>query len=534
MTNDEIHTQACGLAKAAMHLAAKGKMSALDLSRQAVELASDSFTLSAHCRVALQLYDTDALENAVRLMEAQSEECPALHSLVCDMRSGPLAAVELARQLSVRGPADMEPVPGRILYVLDKSLPQATDGYATRSHGIVRALLQKGVDLVCVTRPGFPYDLHQDSNVSEAADLVEVVDGVKYHRLAWPRRSCFPAMPMESMAYGSLAYLRQSTKRLAEAIARHRPACVVAASNMATALPACLAAHGSGLPFVYEVRGFWEITRASRDPQYLLTPTGRQERYLEVATALAAEAVVTLTGAMRNELVLRGVPEQRIVLAPNASDPHRFSPIPRDPALMQQLRLHEDMPVIGYVGTFNPYEGLDDLVRACAGLRQEGLEFRLVLVGSGPEKVDGHCVVTEQLLELADKLGLGEWVIMPGRVLYEDAVRWYSLIDIAAFPRKPKSVTEFVSPLKPLEALAMEKAVVVSSVGGMREMVEDGRTGLVFPKGDPSALGAALRKLLKNEKLRQNLGKKGRAWIQQERSWRDAANEMLNALEPVM
>lgn len=532
--NDEFLTQAGGLAKAAMHLATKGHMSALDLSREAVELASDPFTLFARCRVALQLYDTDALENAVRSAESQSVECPALHSLVCDLRSGPLAAIELTRQLNVRGPLEMEPVPGRILYILNKSMPEAMDGYAMRSQGIARALLQKGVDLVCVTRPGFPYDLDPGSKVSETADLVEVVDGVKYHRLAWPRRSCLPAKPTEYMEDGSLAYLRQSAKRLAEAIARHRPACVVAASNMSTALPACLAAHGSGLPFVYEVRGFWEITRASRDPDYLLTPTGRQERYLEMATARAADAVVTLTSAMREELVSRGVPEQGITLAPNACDPLRFSPIPQDSALMHQLGLRDGMPVIGYVGTFNAYEGLDDLVRACAGLRQEGLEFRLLLVGSGPAKVDGRCVVTGQLRELANKLGLDDWLIMPGRVLHEEAVRWYSLIDIAAFPRKPKPVTELVSPLKPLEALAMEKAVLVSSVGGMREIVEDGITGLVFAKGDPSALGVALRKLLKNEGLRKYMGRKGRVWIEQERSWQDAANEMLSALKPVM
>lgn len=519
-----------GLSEAAVALAARGRKSALELSRQATAFNQQPEVLAAHCRVALSLYDIDLLEEALDQAKAFALPDGGLASLVAQIQTGPMQAVALARRLPKMSDLGLSPVPGRTLYVLHKSRPYQSDGYAMRSHGLLKGLQAAGADVVCITRPGFPRDLQAcGAREGKALDF-DTVDGVKYHRLPVPLRSAYPPHPWEYMAHASFAYLERATEVLVEAIRRHRPSLVVAASNNTTALPACLAAHGMGLPFVYEVRGFWELSRAAEDPGYILTTTGRQERFLETALARAAQAVITLTGPMRDELIERGVETERIHLVPNACDPDLFVPALRDSEFVSRLNFKARRPVIGYVGSLNPYEGLDDLILACAWLRRKGLDFRLLLVGSEPPDINGDRPVTRKLQRLAAEEGLNDWLVMVGSVPPDEVPRWYSLIDIAPFPRKSVAVSELVSPLKPLEAMAMGKAVIVTSVGGMREMVLNGENGLIVTKDDPTSLAQALRCLLQDDALRIRLGANARRWVKNERTWPHSARSMLNVL----
>ncbi|MDA3857208.1 MAG: glycosyltransferase [Roseovarius sp.] len=529
--HDQSREIAHDLARAGRFLAEAGDDAALNILHEAVDLCRDTETLGALCEGALNLYDLDCLNEALPRLAASGGSAPGVQAFIEDVRSGPLRAADLAGRLQNRQAQGLSPVPGRVLYVLHKSVPYASDGYATRSHGLAKALLKRGVDLVCLTRPGFPFDLFPNDDPGQDIPPEQAVDGVVYHHMPDPTRTAFPRRPSDHMAHASVDYLEEAAKRLGAEIRRHRPACVVAASNHTTALPACLAAHAAGLPFVYEVRGFWEITHASRNPAYALTTTGRQERFLEVETARAAEAVLTLTAPMRDELIARDVDPERISLVPNSCDPDRFVPVPRDAALMRALGLPPDVPVIGYVGSFTQYEGLDDLTLACAALRRSGRAFRLLLIGSEPPDAAGTFPITEKIKRIAQDQGMDDWLILPGRVPHDDVGRYYSLIDIAPFPRKSQPVTELVSPLKPLEALAMEKAVVVSSVAGLAGMVRDNETGLVSLKGDIGALTAALERLVEDEALRHRLGQEGRRWVIAHRSWERTADKLAVALQ---
>lgn len=528
--NDCVQYTANGLAVAGGILAKAGRPSGLDLLQEAVRRHASADTLAAFCHGALALYDLDALNEAILRAEAEGRGDAKLSAQLAEIRAGPLKAAALAARLHERQSLSIDLVPGRLLYVLHKSLPDSSDGYSTRSHGLAAALVELGADLICVTRPGYPFDLYPNGEPGREVPTVEMVGNVPYHRLATPTRGEFPRRPSDHMAHASLGYLEAAAKSIGEAIRHHRPACVIAASNHTTALPACLAAHAAGLPFVYEVRGFWEITHASRSPAYALTTTGRQERFLEVETARAADALLTLTPPMLEELVARGVPRERIFLVPNACDPERFCPVPRNTALAQSLGLPPDVPVIGYAGSFTQYEGLDNLVSACAYLRQRGLVFRLLLVGSEAPDATGALPVTTRIKHIAAEDGLSDWLILTGRVPHDRVEAHYSLIDIAPFARKSQPVTELVSPLKPLEALAMGKAVIVSSVAGMQGMVRDGKTGLIFDKTDNAALARALERLLKDPEERRALGAAGRAWVVTHRSWQHIAQSVLDAL----
>jgi len=402
----------------------------------------------------------------------------------------------------------LEPVSGienRLLYVLSHSRPQSSNGYAVRGHGLSMGMISAGIDLLCLTRPGFPIDADSSTQIFSNQDFVE---GVTYLHESSPQRRG---------RQKSRNYIIESANVIEERIRAWRPQAVMAASNYVTALPALIAARRTGLPFAYEVRGFWEITEISREPERYWTYDYQLKVELESATACAADQIFTLCNQMARELVRRGVEETRIALLPNGCDTRKFAPRQRNTTLAHRIGVTDDVPIIGYIGSFTQYEGLDDLIIACAHLRTRGYQFRLVLVGS-----DGGPVYDE-LVNRAEEQGMTEWLILPGRLPHQDLGDWYSLIDIAPFPRKPVPVSELVTPLKPLEMMAMKKAVVVSSVDALSDMVKDQETGLVFEKGRSEDMADCMALLLDDKQLRQRLGKNARKVVIRERTWDQAA-----------
>jgi glycosyltransferase involved in cell wall biosynthesis len=252
------------------------------------------------------------------------------------------------------------------------------------------------------------------------------------------------------------------------------------------------------------------VTRRSATPGYEFTTTYRLYEKLETQAALQASHVFALTGALREELIRRGVPGEKISLLPNAVDESRFFPLPRDSELEQKFG-YERKSVIGYVGSLLAYEGLDLLLRAAAQLAKVRDDFRVLIVGSGAEH--------ENLVALMRELNLGNIVDFTGRVPHSEVEKYYSLIDIAPFPRLPLPVCEMVSPLKPFEAMAMEKACIVSSCAALTEIVQDGVTGRVFEKGSHESLAAVLKEMLDNPAAAKDLGKAGKDWVLENRTW---------------
>jgi glycosyltransferase involved in cell wall biosynthesis/2-polyprenyl-3-methyl-5-hydroxy-6-metoxy-1,4-benzoquinol methylase len=409
------------------------------------------------------------------------------------------------------------PIEGRVCYMLHNSLPYASGGYATRSHGVVMALASQGFDVRVVTRAGYPLDV-KDTAFTSAED--SVIDGIQY------RRILDPTIKGEKLEN----YMRKSIQAYIDVYKEIRPACVIAASSFRHALPSIIAAKRLGIPTIYEVRGFWEVTRISREPDFESSSNYKYQKKMEAETAIAADAVITLTAAMKQELVDRGVPGSKIALAPNACNPEKLIPIEKSMALAESFGISEDIPVIGYIGSWVHYEGLDDLVSALALLYKKGIEFRCLLVGSENVATSDRGPIFESISKVIEGSGFEDWVIMPGRVPFDQVQDYYSLVDIAPFPRKPLPVTEMVSPMKPLEAMAMEKAVVVSSVGALSEMVEDGVTGLVFQKGNVADLSDKLQLLINDRNLRKELGKNGRNFVLTERNWNSVMDAFIKEI----
>lgn len=404
----------------------------------------------------------------------------------------------------------IEPIDNRVCYVLHNSLPYASGGYATRGHGLARGLVSQGFEVIALTRPGFPADVH-DMPAVEIKD--HTIDGVHYRRIISPGREGKPKP----------AYMIEIIAAFEAAFREIRPSIVVAASFYVSAIPAMIAARRLGIPFIYELRGLAEITKISRDPSYRITPAYQEQVLMETETGQWADHMFTLTQAMRDESVARGIDRRKITLLPNSCDPEKFSVMPRDSGLAARYGFPEGIPVIGYIGTIVDYEGLDDLMNACALLKKRGLEFRVMIVGS--ETATGQPgAICSQIAATSKAAGLDKWLVMPGRVPHEEVKAHYSLIDIAPFPRKPWPVCEMVSPMKPLEAFAMEKAVVVSSVAALSEMVRHGETGMVFEKGNVSSLAEVLEELIRTPDLRTRLGRAGRQYVNEQRTWARTAS----------
>lgn len=401
----------------------------------------------------------------------------------------------------------------RIAYVLYNSLPYHSAGYSTRTHGLLSALQLQDWDVSGVTRLGYPHDMPGWSDVGALAPS-EKVEGIRYHRLS-PNPEVVRKQPIKP-------YVDQYVDRLSEHLRREQPFIVHAASNHLNGLAAVAAARSLGMPSIYEVRGLWEITRGSRDPVWAHGPEHRLIVRLETEAAINSTRVVTITHALKQELVRRGVAESKITVVPNGVDSSTFCPQPRDRHLAQQLDL-SGRTVIGYVGSIVDYEGLGLLVEATAELAKERDDFVVLIVGDGAE--------LENLRRMVNLTSTAKLFRFVGRVPHDDAMKYYSLIDIAPFPRLPLPVCEMVSPLKPFEAMSMEKAVLASNVAALAEIVTDDVNGLLFAKGDVGSLTRSLRRLLDDPGLRRRLAVSGRKWVQEERQWESISSELSNVYE---
>jgi PEP-CTERM/exosortase A-associated glycosyltransferase len=231
---------------------------------------------------------------------------------------------------------------------------------------------------------------------------------------------------------------------------------------------------------------------------------------LEKWVCLKVESVAVLCEGLKDDLIKRGIPSEKLTVVLNGVDAEDFNPREPDHEYRDAWGL-SGKKVIGFVGSFYRYEGLDLLVDAFANLSRSRSDVVLLLVGGGE--------MEEELKAQVEKLRLDDRVIMPGRIPHERIPGVYALFDVLAYPRYSMRLTDLVTPLKPLEAMAMGKALVASDVGGHRELIRHGHTGLLFPAGNVSSLSDALKCLIEDVRLRQNLQKQGSIWVQQEHNW---------------
>ena len=273
-----------------------------------------------------------------------------------------------------------------------------------------------------------------------------------------------------------------------------------------------LAARELGLKSLFEVRGLWEITRISREPEWNNSTEFEAYQYLENLACQEADSIITITQALKNELISRDIPAEKIHVIPNGVDTQTFAPLPMNTELKMQLNIPVNNIVIGYVGSIVDYEGLDLLVESIKIMVSNNLvTFTVLIIGDG--------AALPELKQQVSEAQLDEYFIFTGRVPHNRVPDYYSIIDICPFPRRGLPVCELVSPLKPFEAMAMGKVIIGSSVQAIAEFIHEGENGFVHKKDDADDLADKLANTVSNTALRETLKVSSRKWVIEHRDW---------------
>lgn len=380
----------------------------------------------------------------------------------------------------------------RVLHILDHSLP-AQSGYTFRTRAIMKAQLAMGWEVAGVTSLRHPLP----------GPAEQLVDGLTFFRTAGEAKGPSPLR--------EIGEIRALSARIGECVERWKPDILHAHSPVLTALAADRIAKRHGIPLLYEIRAFWEDAAVGNG-------TGREgslkyklTRMLETRAVRRADAVAVICEGLRQDLVRRGIDPAKIMVSPNGVDLELFgTPPARDAALAGELGL-DGADVIGFIGSFYDYEGLDLLIAAMPDLVARSPKVHLLLVGGGPMENAWHA--------LAKASPVADRIHFVGRVPHQQVERYYSLIDILAYPRKAMRLTELVTPLKPLEAMAQQRLVAASDIGGHRELIEDGVTGTLFPPDDPAGIARALADLLANRDGWDERRAVARRYVEKDRNW---------------
>lgn len=383
----------------------------------------------------------------------------------------------------------------RILHIFDHSLPLHS-GYTFRSAAILREQRALGWETYHLTSP-------KQGSVGAA---VEEADGLRFYRTPLPEAGGLLPEPLRQM---------QATEaRLAELVAEIRPDILHAHSPVLNGVPAIRVGKRMGVPVVYEIRAFWEDAAVDHGTTSEGSLRYRLTRSLETWALRQVDHAFTICEGLRAEIVGRGLPAGKVTVIPNAVDVESFQLSGEaDPVLRAALGL-EQATVLGFVGSFYAYEGLDLLLEAFPALLARRPDLRVLLVGGGPQEAN--------LKAQAAQLGIADRVIFTGRVPHGDVSRYYDQIDLLVYPRHSMRLTELVTPLKPLEAMAQGRIFVASDVGGHKELIRDGETGHLFRAGDAGALVTAVDRALAGRADWDGMRRAGRAFVESVRNWKNS------------
>lgn len=383
----------------------------------------------------------------------------------------------------------------RILHILDHSIPLHS-GYTFRTAAILREQRALGWETFHLTSPKH----------GATAAALETVDGLDFHRTPVPAAG--PAVVNE------FRQVRATEARL-EALARElRPDILHAHSPVLNAIPAIRVGRRLGIPVAYEIRAFWEDAAVDHGTTTEGSLRYRATRALETWALKRVDHAFTICEGLRADIVARGIPATKVTVIPNAVDVESFQLSGEPDAELKRSLGLEGCTVLGFVGSFYAYEGLDLLLDAFPALAAARPDLRILLVGGGPQDAN--------LKAQAQRLGIADKVIFTGRVPHAEVSRYYDQIDLLVYPRHSMRLTELVTPLKPLEAMAQGRIFIASDVGGHKELIRDGETGRLFKAGSVDALGATVEELLARRERWPAMRAAGRQFVDSVRNWRNS------------
>lgn len=383
----------------------------------------------------------------------------------------------------------------RILHILDHSIPLHS-GYTFRTLSILKQQRALGWETFHVTSP-------KQGVYDKAEETVD--DEWLFYRT--PQKNWMNQLP----ALNQLAVINNLTRRLQEVAEQIKPDVLHAHSPALNAIAALRVGKRLGIPVVYEIRAFWEDAAVDHGTSAEWGLRYRLTRAMESYALKHVDAVTTICEGLRADILQRGIPAEKVTVIPNAVNIENFSVgETSDQQLAKDLKI-DGKVVLGFIGSFYAYEGLDILLKALPEMLNANANIRVLLVGGGPQD--------QQLKTLATQLGVADKVIFTGRVPHDQVQRYYNLADVLVYPRLRMRLTDLVTPLKPLEAMAQGRLLAASDVGGHLELIEDGKTGILFQADHPQALASKVLALIATPERWPALRTAAREFVETERNW---------------
>lgn len=395
----------------------------------------------------------------------------------------------------------------KILHVLDHSIPMHS-GYTFRTRSIIQQQRALGWKTIHITSAKHTLDCESE----------EQIEGFHFYRTK-KENSFLHRLP----AINQLAITWDLSRRLDEVVRKEKPDVIHAHSPALNGIAAYRVAKKYGLPLVYECRAFWEDAAVNlgscseRSFRYRIT------RSMESYVFRKADAITTICEGLRRDIIERGHKPEKITVIPNAVDIEKFSVDGVDTDSLEQALGVSGKTVLGFFGSFYEYEGLQQLLEAMPEIHRNQPNAHLLLVGGGPEE--------QHIKEQVKKLKLTDIVTLTGRVPHDDIQNYYQLTDIMVYPRLPMRLTDLVTPLKPLEAMAKRKLVIASDVGGHRELINDGATGYLFRAGSTRALAECVINAIEGKSQWPDIHECGRQYVENTRNWKRSVSFYKGAYE---
>lgn len=476
-----------------------------------VDWRDENLPLITRARAA---WDTGAVSEAIALAQTAGADSYAQRLLSeRELLTAPLSCFHVSETkrpsfLSSQGKPGRESLTA--IHLLTNSLPATQSGYTLRSQRLLEAIGQRGIQVKAFTRLGYPVMI----GVLTAQKSVRVGE-VLYRR-------CLP------WRLGSMHFVRLRQWIAATLATLHRNkvaqggACVVhTTTNYPNAIAAQSIAQALRAPWVYEVRGIMEETWASnKKTAHSRADAESSERFAlirarETEMMQRADHVLTLSGVMKNLLVQRGIAAEKITVVPNAVSNSLFALNLSPVEARAQFNLPAEGFWVGSVSSLVDYEGFDTLLRAVALLRAKGQDARALLAGAGTARPGLEKLAVEIGLEL------GKTAVFLGKISPEQAYTAHQTLDVFAVPRKNVQVTRSVTPLKPIEAMALGRPIIVSDIPPLTELIHNSVSapvGLLAEAQNPASFATAIERLAHNQQLYDELTLAGREFAQT-RTW---------------
>lgn len=409
------------------------------------------------------------------------------------------------------------------VHLLTNSLPATQSGYTLRTHRLLQSLVQNRVlNVLAFTRIGYPVAIG-----SLGASATAQVDAINYRRI-------LPARLAKTHPQRLVQWVREVAQQVLAETQPNQPRVVHTTTNYPNALAAAALARTLGAPWVYEVRGIMEETWASNKK----TAAARAEaesserfaliRARETQLMRQADHVITLSSVMKEQLIQRGIAPGHITVVPNAVNDSLLERNLTPQGAREQLGLAQSGFWVGSVSSLVDYEGFDTLLRAVALARQAGRDVRVLLAGDG--------VMRGKLQDLANELGLGENAVFLGKVAPEQAFVAHQALNAFVVPRKNVKVAQSVTPLKPIEAMALGRAVIASDIPPLAELVHNDvarPAGLLAEAENPASFARAIEQLMDNSKLANQLVRNGKE-LARTRTWAHNAHTVQSVYQQVL